>query len=228
MYDKYFLQLPSGVEDTPENSQEAQSTGANRQNQAYEEVPVTPIYPVEPVPTYTSPQPEQFLSYGIQGAIITLMLGLGKPLIDRLSVMFSERARIKASKEDKALDLQIRGAELSAGKEKDQQDFLQQMLERQQANYNQELKEQRVSNNQTMVEVYRKLDEQIRVLRNSNLLIRELIVAIATSQQPRGRKELPPLDPDEIALEAQSAVYKQPTPVVQTEQIPPAPIEETF
>jgi hypothetical protein len=110
-----------------------------------------PIVEIKPVPDAppirTSPQatPESFLNYGIQGVVVALVLGLGKPLIDRLALLLNERAKQRNIKEEKALDAQIKQKDIVQQSMVDQQEFLQQLLMDQKEYFQNSLDKQQVA-----------------------------------------------------------------------------------
>lgn len=132
------------------------------------------LVPTEPIPVYNANDPIQYLNYGVQGIIFLLVITFGKPLIDQFSLLFSERARIKASKEDKVLDVQMSSSKMILESQADQRDFLQNMIHEQQTRLTSEGLLEREARLKQAEQFFKKIDEQTRVMRNTNLILREV------------------------------------------------------
>lgn len=86
------------------------------------------VQEAEPVKTSPTVTPDSIGVYGVQGLVITLLFSLGKPLLDKLYLAFNENAKIKADKENRALDAQLKQTQLLQDAFTDQQNFFQEMI----------------------------------------------------------------------------------------------------
>ncbi len=177
------------------------------------------LRPTEPIPVYTATDPIQYLNYGAQGVIFLLVITFGKPLIDQFSLLFSERARIKASKEDKVLDVQMSASKLLLDSQADQRDFLQTMIQEQQSRLTGEALLERDARLKQAEQFFNKIDEQTRVMRNTNLILRE-VAAILNYQHRSSTGQhsvnMPDIYEEEKELEKQTTLTN---PLI----IPPEP-----
>lgn len=113
-FNRYLAQLPPGND-----------------RDTITEIPVVPRIE-EPVPVTQTPSADSIASYGIQGLVITFMVYVGKPVLEKLYLFFSEGARAKRERQLKAEEAQIKQVEQIEITRRDQRDFLEQFVEQQQ------------------------------------------------------------------------------------------------
>ena len=115
-FNKYLAQMPPGGE-----------------TDRIAEIPVVPrIEEPVPVPVTQTPSADAIASYGIQGLVITFMVYVGKPVLEKLYLFFSEGARAKRERQLKAEEAQIKQVEQLEITRRDQRDFLEQFVQQQQ------------------------------------------------------------------------------------------------
>jgi hypothetical protein len=107
------------IDSSSETTTSASFTAAPGETETQIPVPV----PVSPVPT-----PDTIATYGIQGVVVTLVLALGKPLIDKVYEFFSDSAKASRYREERQLEAQVRSANLIEESYKDQREFIQKAI----------------------------------------------------------------------------------------------------
>lgn len=112
----------------------------------------TPEVPV-PVPVSPIATPDAIATYSIQGVIVTLVIALGKPLLDKLYDLFSSTSKQKAEIEKEKYRQSVRAANLLEESYVQQRELLQNTMINQSAQFEkavQQLIEAKNSNTKTL------------------------------------------------------------------------------
>lgn len=94
----------------------------------------------QPIPVSSVPTPDSLANYGIQGVIVTLVIALGKPLIDKLYEFFSSSAKSKRAFEEEKYKQSVRASNILEESYKEQRTFMQDSMIAQGQAFNQAVK----------------------------------------------------------------------------------------
>ncbi|MEM2990235.1 MAG: hypothetical protein QXQ02_03520 [Halobacteria archaeon] len=117
--------------------------------------------PTSPIPVSPIATPDTIATYGIQGVIVTLVIALGKPLLDKIYDFFSNSSKQKAELEAEKYKQSVRAANLIEESYLKQRDFLQETVLRQTAQF-EEMVEALIQAKNKNTQVLENLSEDIK------------------------------------------------------------------